>query len=473
MASLTSTVFSHWPWQQWASEQPNATAIIREQQSVSWRCLADEVNALCNLFYHHGVRAGQGVALNGKNSPELLLGYLAILQLGARVLPLNPQLPDALQAQLLPILNIDWGWSSHSSTWPDRVKSLPSFSIEQLSVSNFDTQLMADWSSAQSLTMTLTSGSSGLPKAAVHTPQAHLANAAGLLQRMPFESGDSWLLSLPLFHVSGQGVIWRWLQKGATLVQRNMHPLDRALAGCTHASLVPTQLWRLLEQDADKLVLKQVLLGGASIPVELTERAQQAGISCWCGYGMTEMASTTCAKPADATAGVGVPLPGRELQLVDNEIWLRGSGQALGYWQQGEIRPLSDSQGWFHTRDRGEMRNGELYICGRMDNLFFSGGEGIQPEDIERVLISHPLIEQAFVVPVDDVEFGQRPVAVVDALPGLDLSQLSAWLEGKITRFQIPDSYYVLPAELKQGGIKISRLAVKEWVKSLNNEVVK
>ncbi|AWH89824.1 o-succinylbenzoate--CoA ligase [Limnobaculum parvum] len=473
MASLISTVFSNWPWQQWAAEQPNATAIIREQQPVSWRRLADEVNALCARFHHHGVRAGQGVALSGKNSPELLLGYLAILQLGARVLPLNPQLPTALQAQLLPMLNIDWGWSNYPLAWTDSIDPLPSFNIEQLSIDNSDTHPIADWSSAQSFTMTLTSGSSGLPKAAVHTPDAHLANAAGLLQRMQFELGDSWLLSLPLFHVSGQGVIWRWLQKGATLVQRNMHPLTNALAGCTHASLVPTQLWRLLEQDADKLVLKQVLLGGASIPVELTERARKAGISCWCGYGMTEMASTTCAKPADETASVGVPLPGRELQLMDNEIWLRGSGQALGYWQNGEIRPLSDSQGWFHTRDRGEMRNGELYVCGRMDNLFFSGGEGIQPEDIERVLVTHPLIEQAFVVPIDDVEFGQRPVAVIDALPGLDLSQLSTWLEGQITRFQIPDDYYVLPAELKQGGIKISRLAVKEWVYSQIKDAVK
>ncbi|MDR0805713.1 MAG: o-succinylbenzoate--CoA ligase [Enterobacteriaceae bacterium] len=457
------------PWQQWAKQRPDAIALIRDQQAISWQQLVDEINALSAIFYRAGVRSSNGVALRGKNSPELLLAYLAALQLGARVLPLNPQLPVALQVQLFPLLNIDYGWCAQQSDWAADVTPLPEFVIEDLtadtvSATAFIAPFLAPDFAQQALTMTLTSGSSGLPKAAVHRPQAHLANARGLLQRMSFEAGDSWLLSLPLFHVSGQGVLWRWLLKGATLVQRNMNPLAEALNGCTHASLVPTQLWRLLEQSATNLTLKQVLLGGAAIPVELTERAQQAGICCWCGYGMTEMASTACAKPADATAGVGVPLPERELRIVEQEIWLRGSGQALGYWLQGEIHPLADEHGWFHTRDRGELRDGELYIFGRMDNLFFSGGEGIQPEDIERVLINHPLIEQVFVVPRDDKEFGQRPVAVIDASPALDFNQLSVWLAGKIARFQIPDAYYLLPEHLKQGGIKVSRLAVKEWV---------
>ncbi len=86
-----------------------------------------------------------------------------------------------------------------------------------------------------------------------------------------------------------------------------MHPLAEALAGCTHASLVPTQLWRLLAQPLTGMTLKEVLLGGAMIPVALTERAEAAGIRCWCGYGLTELASTVCAKRADARPGVGLP----------------------------------------------------------------------------------------------------------------------------------------------------------------------
>jgi O-succinylbenzoic acid--CoA ligase len=93
--------------------------------------------------------------------------------------------------------------------------------------------------------MTLTSGSTGLPKAAVHTC-APILPARGVLALMPYGEEDDWLLSLPLFHVSGQGILWRWLLAGARLTVREKQPLEQALRGCTHASLVPTQLWRLL-----------------------------------------------------------------------------------------------------------------------------------------------------------------------------------------------------------------------------------
>lgn len=468
MAPLDFQTFSDWPWQYWATQRPDATAIIRGTEPVSWHQLIDEVNAVCAGFYRYGVRCGDGVALRGKNSPEFLVAYLAALQLGARVLPVNPQLPESLQAQLFPRLNVDYGWCAQCNEWPGGIVPL---SYYNQSTDPLAPEYIALWPSDSAITMTLTSGSSGLPKAAVHRAEAHLANAGGLLQMMEFGADDSWLLSLPLFHVSGQGVVWRWLLKGATLVQRDMHPLTDALSGCTHASLVPTQLWRLLEQAADGLALKQVLLGGAAIPVELTDRALQQGISCWCGYGMTEMASTVCAKRANETSGVGIPLPGREMRIVEQEVWLRGSGQASGYWRDGKIHPFTDEESWFHTRDRGEWKGGELYISGRLDNLFFSGGEGIQPEDIERVLVNHPQISQVFIVPVESPEFGQRPVAVVDGDAELDLTQLSDWLQGRIARFQIPDAYYFLPSDLKNGGIKISRLAVKEWVKKAHRQI--
>jgi O-succinylbenzoic acid--CoA ligase len=71
------------------------------------------------------------------------------------------------------------------------------------------------WREERLASMTLTSGSTGLPKAAVHSCRAHLASAEGVLAMIPLASDDDWLLSLPLFHVSGQGILWRWLLAGA------------------------------------------------------------------------------------------------------------------------------------------------------------------------------------------------------------------------------------------------------------------
>lgn len=137
---------------------------------------------------------------------------------------------------------------------------------------------------------------------------------------------------------------------------------------------------------------------------------------------------------------------------------------ARGYWRDNNIIPLINEQGWFATRDRGELVEGSLTILGRMDNLFFSGGEGIQPEALERVIGAHPLIHQVFVVPLDDAEFGQRPVAVVECETGTDITAFPEWVRDKLARFQQPLHWLVLPAELKNGGIKISRRALQQWV---------
>ena len=147
---------------------------------------------------------------------------------------------------------------------------------------------------------------------------------------------------------------------------------------------------------------------------------------------------------------------------------IRADSLASGYWRNGQLTPLTGSDGWFHTRDRGMWNGDELYIAGRLDNLFFSGGEGIQPEDIEKVLVSHPQVSQAFVVPVEDAQFGHRPVAILDAQDSLPYDELNLWLSRQVPRFQLPVAYHALPAALAQGGIKISRASVRQWLETLS-----
>ena len=152
------------------------------------------------------------------------------------------------------------------------------------------------------------------------------------------------------------------------------------------------------------------------------------------------------------------------MRIVDGEIWLRAASMAAGYWRDGALLPLVNAEGWFATRDRGELRDGRLTVLGRMDNLFFCGGEGIQPEEVERIIGRHPQLEQVFIVPLDDAEFGQRPVAVVEGSAELDIEQLPGWAKARLACFQQPVCWLRLPASLKTGGIKISRRALREWV---------
>ncbi|WP_159236748.1 o-succinylbenzoate--CoA ligase [Raoultella terrigena] len=448
-------IFRDWPWRHWRQRRGEAFALRLNDDSLTWQQLCERVDALTAGFVAQGVGEGDGVILQAHNQPAALLAWLALLQCGARVLPLNPQLPSAMLTQLLPSLDVH---HLLALSGDDLALGYPRLVMQAVAG---DRSLA--WSEDRLASMTLTSGSTGLPKAAVHTFRAHLASAQGVLAMIPLATDDDWLLSLPLFHVSGQGILWRWLLAGSRLTVREKRPLEQALQGCSHASLVPTQLWRLLNGDA-QVSLKAVLLGGAAIPVELTGQAREKGIRSWCGYGLTEFASTVCAKEADGEADVGQPLPERELKIVDGEVWLRGACMAAGYWRDGGLVPLVNEQGWFATRDRGELRNGRLTILGRLDNLFFSGGEGIQPEEVERVIMAHPQVHQAFIVPLDDAEFGQRPVAVVEGDERCDMAGLAAWVENKLARFQQPVRWLALPEALKTGGIKISRRALREWV---------
>lgn len=447
--------FNDWPWRYWRQLNAEAQALRLNERRLSWRELCAQIDALAAGFHAQGVSDGDGVLLRAHNQPEALLAWLALLQCGARVLPLNPQLPASLLAELLPTLDLGHALVLNGGDLPVK--------LNLLALRSEVGECAVDWREDRIASMTLTSGSTGLPKAAVHDFRAHLASAEGVLAMIPFTPQDDWLLSLPLFHVSGQGILWRWLFAGAGLTVRDKQPLQQALNGCTHASLVPTQLWRLLNSGAE-VSLKAVLLGGAAIPVALTEQARQRGIRCWCGYGLTEFASTVCAKEADGLADVGQPLPGRELRIVEGEVWLRANSMAAGYWRDGKIIPLANERGWFATRDCGRIDNGKLTILGRMDNLFFSGGEGIQPEEVERVIAAHPWIEQIFIVPQDDAEFGQRPVAVVECREPCDPSALAGWCADKLARFQQPVRWLRLPESLKTGGIKISRRALRDWV---------
>ncbi|ELY2034428.1 TPA: o-succinylbenzoate--CoA ligase [Enterobacter hormaechei] len=448
--------FTDWPWRHWRSRSADTPALRLDDITLNWSQLGERIDRLAAGFQSQGVRDGDGVMLLAHNHPQTLLAWLALLQCGARILPVNPQLPRPLLDVLLPQMTLRFALVLNGEY----------DGLSGLVLREGEGQGGVTWRAERLASMTLTSGSTGLPKAAVHTCAAHLASAKGVLSLMPYGGDDDWLLSLPLFHVSGQGILWRWLQGGGRLTVREKQPLEQALQGCTHASLVPTQLWRLLNSH-HPVALKAVLLGGAEIPVELTEQARKQGIRTFCGYGLTEFASTVCAKEADGAPDVGSALPGRDLQVVNGEVWIRAESMAAGYWRDGALLPLVNEQGWFATRDRGEWHDGRLTILGRMDNLFFSGGEGIQPEALERVIVTHPQVSQVFIVPLDDAEYGQRPVAVVECEPGTDITLLPEWVQGRLARFEQPVHWLALPSELKNGGIKISRQSLRQWVNAL------
>lgn len=88
------------------------------------------------------------------------------------------------------------------------------------------------------------------------------------------------------------------------------------------------------------------------------------------------------------------------------------------------------------------------------------------------MILAYPAVQQVFIVPLDDVEYGQRPVAVVECDDGCELSALATWSAERLARFQQPVRWLRLPDTLKNGGIKISRQALREWARQQTYAIV-
>ncbi|CAN5603669.1 o-succinylbenzoate--CoA ligase [soil metagenome] len=268
-----------------------------------------------------------------------------------------------------------------------------------------------------------TSGSSGEPKAAVLSWQSLVASAQGVADRLDFHPEDRWLLNLPLYHVSGLGVLVRTLLVGASIAipSPGSKPVQIWDAlGVTHASLVPTQLRRALgDGQPPPASLRAGLLGGSAMPPALLRAALKAGWPLSPSYGLTEMASTVSISPSPlaitSPTDAGLVLAGREVEIRDRHIHVRGSCRFDGYMGAVGLEKPFDADGWFDTKDLGHFdSNGFLHVIGRADRMFVSGGENIQPEEIERALLTLPGIKRAKVEPIADPEFGFRPAAYLE-----------------------------------------------------------
>ena len=371
-----------------------------------------------------GLEPGSRVALYLPKDERYVALVLALIRAGHVACPVSDRLPPRGVARLLERA----ACSALISEDEELLQAVglfqpePAVLLEEGPQDSSRRSRPADIPQERPATIIFTSGSTGAPKAALHTFGNHYHSALGSNANIALRAGDRWLHSLPLYHVGGLSILFRCLLAGATVaLPQPGTTLGESIAGlaATHVSLVSTQLSRLLRESADLGGLEAVLMGGGPVPSSLVDEALARGLPLHTSYGLTEMASQVTTTPPGARPEqlrtAGRALPGREVSISERgEILVRGETLFAGYAGGEELdRPL-DEEGWFHTRDLGELdESGYLRIGGRLDNLFISGGENVQPEEIEEALCRLNGVEEAVVVPVSDEEFGARPVAFV------------------------------------------------------------
>lgn len=428
----------------------------------TYRDLAARVDALAAGFARQGVVPGDHVACWHTDRMTAGVDLLALWRCGAVACPLSTREPLSRLPELCARVAATWLVADPET----EAGALPR--LRRLAADPGDAPLVGARPPDAWATVMLTSGSSGEPKAVVHTYGNHVYSALGAATNMPLGPGDRWLAALPLYHVGGLAILVRCMLAGATVVVPDREtPLAVSLqrARVTHLSVVTTQLLRLLDAPETARSLSAVLLGGSAAPAPLVDQACAVGLPLHTTYGMTEMASQVTTTPPGAPREVlqtsGRVLPHRAVRIApDGQVWVRGATRCAGYLANGVLQRPFDDTGWFATGDRGHFdAAGRLHIEGRLDNQFISGGENIQPEEVERALLKVAGIRRAVVVPVPHPVYGARPVAFVEA-DALDSEAIQAALVGRIARFKRPD--FILPLPSSDGGMKVSRQRLQQ-----------
>ncbi|MCH7521650.1 MAG: AMP-binding protein [Candidatus Marinimicrobia bacterium] len=326
----------------------------------------------------------------------------------------------------------------------------------------------------------LTSGTTGQPKAVRLTYGNHRSSAASWCRFLQITSSDHYLCPLPLSHVGGLGILFRGALVGfkvTCLPKFSAAAVNQALDGgaVTHVSLVPTQLHRMIKLRGGRHFsreLKALVLGGGPASPELIDQALELGAPLVKTYGMTETASGVTAfrvwEHPGKRASAGQPLGSATLSILNADgspvplrevgnIAVQGPSVMAGYLDG----PATGGQ--LVTRDRGWLdEDGFLYVTPGPLALIISGGENVDPLEVEQVLLGIPHVQEACVVGIPDADLGQRVVAVVVAEPGQPLDELALVraCRQKLAAFKVPKSIIVWPALPKTPVGKVQRRKV-------------
>ncbi|ALH82856.1 AMP-binding protein [Sphingopyxis macrogoltabida] len=316
-----------------------------------------------------------------------------------------------------------------------------------------------------------TSGTTGDPKGVTYTHRSNYLHTTHLLQAdvMGLTCEDSVLVAVPMFHANGWGFPFAAPAVGAKLVLPGRDQDGASLAKLiaeeevTVAAGVAT-VWLGLVDHLDAVggelpSLKRLLLGGSAVPQALMDRLEQRlGVVVQTSWGMTELSPLGAMTPATAKTRVaarsGRPPMGVDLQLTDAEgtplpdqrsgegrLWVKGGSVVERYF--GDDEKATDADGWFDTGDLATIdADGNLSITGRAKDLIKSGGEWINPAEIEAIIGNLPEIALVAVVGRAHEKWGERPVLIVEPRTGAEVSDeaLLNALRGRVANWWLPDA---------------------------------
>jgi long-chain acyl-CoA synthetase len=473
-----------------AGSRGEHAALIGGHGSTTWAELDADVDRMATGLRGLGLVTGDRVAVVLGNVVEFAVTYYGALRAGLVVVPINPAYTAREMAHLLgdsaarlavvagpylatllearescpdveTVIGLGGEPADGIVNFADLLEGAPSGPAESVG------------SGADLAVLLYTSGTTGVPKGAMLTHRALLADLrhVGAIDPPVVAADDVVLLILPLFHVyglnSGLGMV---AAAGATgvLVERfdpsqTLEVMMRRGVSVVLGAPPVFVAWSMLPQVSDAFAgLRLAVSGAAPLSPDVVRRLLDlTGRYIFEGYGLTEAAPTvtsTLMSEVPKPGSVGRPVPGVEVRLVDasgaiveaddpGEIEIRGDNLFSGYWPDGRDGP--SESGWWRTADLAiELDSGDLQLVDRRPELILVSGFNVYPREVEDVLLTHPDIVEAAVFGIPHPYTGDAVKALIVPRPGavLSVDDVIAHASRSLARFKSPTAVEFVPA---------------------------
>lgn len=426
--------------------------------------LHSRMNRVAAALSDRSLQIGDRILLAMGNRYEFIEAFFGCMRAGLIPIPLNIKLgsetidfiiedSDAKAALIEPACNPHLVDIVNNRQLPIRIATAPA----PLGWLDYETVLMSgvpdsfeppEISSGEIAFLPYTSGSTGRPKGVLLSHEGMLWGIRTSQQYWPCQPDDRTLVAGPLYHKNAMRVsIKPKLHVGASAVilpRFEPHQFLRALAdhGCTDTGGVPAMYRMMLAEDELLADLKfprlhSLEMGSAVVGADLIKSVEDAfGAPVEEAYGLTE-GGGPLRQPIDGRnvprGSCGVVAPEVDAKLVDEsgqehpdhgELWVRSPAVLSGYNNRLELNRERLTDGWLHTNDLFRKdADGFFFFMGRTDDQFSCGGENIQPKEVELLLVQHPSVIDAVVIPIAHDVKGLAPAALVTLRANSDVDE--------------------------------------------------
>ncbi len=455
-----------------AASDPEGSCLADGRRALDNAGFAGEVRRMSGALAETGITRGDVVAVVLPNSVDLVTIMFAAWRLGATLTPVNPALTTSeIQYQLADsgtrLVVTDDSSATKVAGGVARI-----WGVGELLTRGGDTNVESPRRELGDLALMIyTGGTTGRPKGVMLDHANLMATTAMIVDWFEMTAADRCLLVLPLFHVNGimVSVVAPLVAGGSTIIAPRFDPktfwplVERVRP--TFFSAVPT-IYAMLtglpgDVRPDTTSLRCVVCGAAPMPAAaIHEFEDRYAVPILEGYGLSEGTVVTTANPLHGVrkpGTVGLPMPGQEVGIVDQddralpagqvgEVTVRGPNVMRGYLGRPDATAETLRGGRLHTGDLGRFdEDGYLILVDRLKDMIIRGGENIYPKEIEDVLCAHPSVFEAAVVGRAQPLFGEEPVAFVVLKPGLaaEPDELIEHCATVLARFKVPRAVFI------------------------------